>query len=78
MVLDEVKVVLVLFEEELEWFMSDIIMVFKIVYDFEIFVDIYELGFIYKIDILDDCDIDIEMIFIVFGCLVVGEMLGWV
>ena len=38
-----------------------IIDVLKTVYDPEIPVDIYALGLIYKIDLNDDCSVDIDM-----------------
>lgn len=48
------------------------------VFDFEILVNIYDFGLIYMIKILDESDVKVIMILIVFGCFVVGEMLGWV
>lgn len=40
----------------------------KTVYDPEIPVDIYELGLIYKIDLHDDGDVDIDMTFTAPSC----------
>ena len=50
----------------------------KKVFDPEIPVDIYELGLIYKIDVDDDRNIEIEMTLTAPGCPVAGEMPGWV
>ena len=50
----------------------------KTVYDPEIPVDIYELGLIYRIDINDDRDVDVEMTLTAPGCPVAGDMPGWV
>ena len=40
-----------------------IVDVLKTVYDPEIPVNIYDLGLIYKIDVKDNCDVDIDMTF---------------
>ena len=45
-----------------------IVDVLKTVYDPEIPVDIYELGMIYKIDVRDDCQVDIDMTFTAPNC----------
>ena len=50
----------------------------KTVYDPEIPVDIYELGLIYRVDILDDGKVDIDMTLTAPGCPVAGEMMMWV
>ena len=50
----------------------------KTVYDPEIPVDVYELGLIYRIDINDDRDVDVEMTLTAPGCPVAGDMPGWV
>ncbi len=42
--------------------------VLKTVYDPEIPVDIYELGLIYKIDVKDNGDVDIDMTFTAPSC----------
>jgi FeS assembly SUF system protein len=64
--------------EELERLTTDIIGALKTVYDPEIPADIYELGLIYKIDIDDDRNVDIDMTLTAPGCPVAGEMPGWV
>jgi FeS assembly SUF system protein len=48
------------------------------VFDPEIPVDIYELGLIYKIDVDDDRNIEIDMTLTAPGCPVAGDMPGWV
>ena len=50
----------------------------KSVYDPEIPADIYELGLIYRVDVDDDKNIDIDMTLTAPGCPVAGEMPGWV
>ena len=45
-----------------------IVDVLKTVYDPEIPVNIYDLGLIYKIDVKDNCDVDIDMIFTAPSC----------
>ena len=55
-----------------------IIAALKTVYDPEIPVDIYELGLIYRIDILDGGKVDIDMTLTAPGCPVAGEMMMWV
>ena len=57
---------------------DDMISAIKTVYDPEIPVDIFELGLIYKIDIDDDRNIDVEMTLTAPGCPVAGDMPGWV
>lgn len=64
--------------EELERLTTDIIASLKTVYDPEIPVDIYELGLIYKVDISDDRNIEVEMTLTAPGCPVAGEMPIWV
>lgn len=53
-----------------------IVDILKIIYDFEILVDIYELGFIYEVKISKEGIVDIDMIFILFNCLVVESLLN--
>jgi FeS assembly SUF system protein len=65
-------------EGELERITQDIIAALKTVYDPEIPVDIYELGLIYKIDINDDREVDVEMTLTAPGCPVAGDMPSWV
>jgi FeS assembly SUF system protein len=57
---------------------DDIVAALKTVYDPEIPADIYELGLIYKVDIDDSRNIDIDMTLTAPGCPVAGEMPGWV
>lgn len=64
--------------EELERLTSDIVAALKTVYDPEIPADIYELGLIYRVDIDDNRNIDIDMTLTAPGCPVAGEMPGWV
>ncbi len=65
-------------EEELERITQGIVGALKTVYDPEIPVDIYELGLIYKIDINDAREVDIEMTLTAPGCPVAGDMPAWV
>ncbi len=64
--------------DELARLTDDIVAALKTVYDPEIPADIYELGLIYKIDIDDDRNVDIDMTLTAPGCPVAGEMPGWV
>ena len=64
--------------EELERLTADIVAALKTVYDPEIPADIYELGLIYRVDIDDDRNVDIDMTLTAPGCPVAGEMPGWV
>jgi FeS assembly SUF system protein len=64
--------------EELERLTTDIVAALKTVYDPEIPADIYELGLIYRVDIDDDRNIEIDMTLTAPGCPVAGEMPGWV
>lgn len=64
--------------EELERMTDDIVSALKTVYDPEIPVDIYELGLVYKIDIDDDRNVDVDMTLTAPGCPVATEMPGWV
>ena len=64
--------------DELARLSDDVISALKTVYDPEIPSDIYELGLIYKVDIDDDRNVDIEMTLTAPGCPVAGEMPGWV
>ena len=45
-----------------------IVDVLKTVYDPEIPVNIYDLGLIHKIDVKDNCDVDIDMTFTAPSC----------
>jgi len=64
--------------EELERLTADIVAAMKTVYDPEIPADIYELGLIYRVDIDDERNIEIDMTLTAPGCPVAGEMPGWV
>ncbi len=64
--------------EELDQLQADIIAALKTVEDPEIPSDIYELGLIYKIDVGDNRNVDIDMTLTAPGCPVAGEMPGWV
>lgn len=64
--------------EELARMTTDIVAALKTVYDPEIPADIYELGLIYKIDIDDDRNVDVQMTLTAPGCPVAGEMPKWV
>ena len=64
--------------EEIDRLTTDIVAALKTVYDPEIPADIYELGLIYKVDIDDDRNVEIEMTLTTPGCPVAGEMPGWV
>jgi FeS assembly SUF system protein len=64
--------------EELDRLAHDIVAALKTVYDPEIPADIYELGLIYRVDIDDDRNIDLDMTLTAPGCPVAGEMPGWV
>jgi len=65
-------------QAELDRITDDLIAQFKTVFDPEIPVDIYELGLIYKVDIDDDGNVDVEMTLTAPGCPVAGEMPTWV
>ena len=55
-----------------------IIEALKTIFDPEIPVDIYELGLIYKVEIDDDRNVEVEMTLTAPGCPVAGEMPVWV
>lgn len=65
-------------QEELDRLTDAMIGALKTVYDPEIPVDIYELGLIYRIDIADNRDVEIDMTLTAPGCPVAGEMPQWV
>lgn len=65
-------------QEELDDLVAKITAALKTVYDPEIPADIYELGLIYRIDINDARDVEIEMTLTAPGCPVAGEMPQWV
>lgn len=64
--------------EEIDRLSDDIVAALKTVYDPEIPVDIFELGLIYRVEIHDDRQVDIDMTLTAPGCPVAGEMPGWV
>jgi FeS assembly SUF system protein len=64
--------------EELERLSHQIVGALKTVYDPEIPADIYELGLIYKIDVDDDRNVEVDMTLTAPGCPVAGEMPKWV
>jgi len=65
-------------QEELDLLTSRMVEAIKTVYDPEIPVDVYELGLIYKIDVDDERNIDVDMTLTAPGCPVAGEMPIWV
>jgi len=64
--------------EELERLKTDLVAALKTVFDPEIPVDIYELGLIYRLDVDDDRNIEVDMTLTAPGCPVAGDMPGWV
>lgn len=63
---------------DVDAFTAELIKQLKTVFDPEIPVDIYELGLIYKIDVADNKDVNIDMTLTAPACPVAGEMPGWV
>ena len=64
--------------DELDRLRGALIAALKTVYDPEIPVDIYELGLIYRLEVDDDRNIEVDMTLTAPGCPVAGEMPGWV
>jgi FeS assembly SUF system protein len=64
--------------DELDRLTHDIVAALKTVYDPEIPADIYELGLIYRIELDDDRNLEIDMTLTAPGCPVAGEMPRWV
>ena len=64
--------------EELERLHADLVAALKTVFDPEIPVDIYELGLIYRLEVDDDRNIEVDMTLTAPGCPVAGDMPGWV
>lgn len=62
--------------EELERLTDEIVTALKSVYDPEIPVDIYELGLIYKFDIANDRQVDVEMTLTTPNCPSAAELPG--
>lgn len=65
-------------QEELDDLTEKIIAALKTVYDPEIPTDIYELGLIYRIDIGDTREVEVDMTLTAPACPVAGEMPQWV
>src|SRR6186713_3536572 len=65
-------------QDELNKLTDDIVAALKTVYDPEIPADIYELGLIYRLDVDDERNIEIDMTLTAPGCPVAGDMPGWV
>lgn len=55
-------------EEEKATIAGKVVDVLRTVYDPEIAVNIYELGLIYRIEVLDDASVDIDMTFTAPTC----------
>ena len=57
---------------------DDLVAALKTVFDPEIPVDIYELGLIYRLDVDDERNIEVDMTLTAPGCPVAGDMPCWV
>ena len=57
---------------------DNIVDALRTVHDPEIPVNIYDLGLIYRINIDDEGNVEIDMTLTAPGCPVAGEMPGWV
>ena len=66
------------FRPSIERLKDDIVAALKTVYDPEIPVDIYELGLIYRLDVDDERNVEVDMTLTAPGCPVAGDMPGWV
>ena len=55
---------------------EEVVAALRTVFDPEIPVNIYDLGLIYRIDVIDRREIDIDMTLTAPGCPVAGEMVG--
>ena len=64
--------------DELERLHADLVAALKTVYDPEIPVDIYELGLIYRLEVDDNRNVEVDMTLTAPGCPVAGDMPGWV
>jgi FeS assembly SUF system protein len=64
--------------EELKRLRTDLVAALKTVFDPEIPVDIYELGLIYRLEVDDDRNIEVDMTLTSPGCPVAADMPGWV
>jgi FeS assembly SUF system protein len=58
--------------------LADIVAALRTVHDPEIPVNIYDLGLIYRIDLVDDRDVSIDMTLTAPGCPVAGILPGQV
>jgi FeS assembly SUF system protein len=76
--MQEIGLVMALSQQKIDQLTDQIVTELKKVYDPEIPVDIYELGLIYKIDVSEDMNVDVDMTLTAPGCPVAGEMPGWV
>ena len=63
---------------EMQALTEEIVGALKSVYDPEIPVDIYELGLIYRVEVTDDRDVNIDMTLTAPGCPVAEHMQVWV
>lgn len=63
---------------EIDRMTAGIIEALKTVYDPEIPVDVYELGLVYRVDIDEERNVEIDMTLTAPGCPVAGEMPMWV
>jgi FeS assembly SUF system protein len=59
---------------EVEAFTAKLIAALKTVFDPEIPVDVYELGLIYKVDVADNWDVNVDMTLTAPGCPVAVEL----
>lgn len=57
---------------------ASVVEALKSIYDPEIPVDIYELGLIYRLDVDEARNIEVDMTLTAPGCPVAGDMPGWV
>ena len=57
---------------------DDLVAALKTVFDPEIPVDIYELGLIYRLDVDEARNFEVDMTLTAPGCPVAGDMPGWV
>jgi FeS assembly SUF system protein len=62
--------------QEAQALYEEVVAALRTVFDPEIPVNIYDLGLIYRIDVIDRRDIDIDMTLTAPGCPVAGEMVG--
>ncbi|MGC2410530.1 MAG: SUF system Fe-S cluster assembly protein [Methyloceanibacter sp.] len=65
-------------EPEQDQLKDDLVAALKTVFDPEIPVDIYELGLIYRLDVDEARNIEVDMTLTAPGCPVAGDMPGWV